>query len=140
MCAAFVDARQSGCPGVDWGILIADRSLVIAGRAMVHPSSQHTLAGPRENLPQPVVSASKQRTSSHIAYLPEHLQISLPTACIWNTTKPYSVKCAMPQNRDLAVDMLFFRNLNLDNGALKPGRHLYVYTAGTMTRQVLSTR
>jgi hypothetical protein len=48
------------------------------------PLTQHTLAGPRENLPQTVVSIFGQRNSTHIVYLPEHLQISLPTTCNWN--------------------------------------------------------
>jgi hypothetical protein len=46
--------------------------------------TQHTMAGPRENLPQTVVSVCGQRNSTHIDYLPEHFQISLPTACNWN--------------------------------------------------------
>jgi hypothetical protein len=33
--------------------------------------------------------------------------------------KTYGIQSAMPQNGDFAVDMLFSRNLNLDNEALK---------------------
>jgi hypothetical protein len=53
-------------------------------KATCTPLTQHTLAGPRENLPQTVVSICGQRNSTHIVYLPEHLQISLPTACNGN--------------------------------------------------------